>query len=269
MPFMPVTKRMATQRAARRKTLQGYEVKSLGTRYDAAQRAAKQQFETEQQGLLSGYQQQVDNYAKQLGVYEQQLKTFEQASSAFQAKADEYNAKVNAFNTVSSLPGIFAQSVAKDRPKTWLDMRVSNKDESNLFMQGSEAFNELFGIPGVNAIRTKDNKTIITGFDAAQLPSQYVLKQVGATGAGYLTFELQKRGAPDPGQFTESFTAQVPTAPTAPGAAPDTSGLIGKYTESLKKEQDVYEREIGERKLAAQRARRRTADRPLLAGESV
>jgi hypothetical protein len=40
--------------------------------------------------------------------------------------------------------------------------------------------------------------------------------------------------------------------------------LTAKYSTALKDEQEFFEREVGERRLASQRARRRIGDRPLL-----
>lgn len=262
MPFMPVTKRMATQRAARRKTLQGYEVKALGSRYESAQKAARQEFERAQTGLLSEYQAGVADYSKRLGEYEQNMRNYEAAAGQYQQRADEYNRKVELFNTYTRLPGKF---IAYDEV-----LRPDPRDP------GYEAITvtgdpRLSGLQGVYATRLGEGTSgapTLLSLNKMFLPGGFNVEYANERYKGRGVYYLTTRAGPDPGEFTESFPEATFAAPMAP-TPPDMSGLADKFSAEVKKEQDVYEREIGERKLAAQRARRRTADRPLLAGESV
>lgn len=259
MPFIPVTKAMAKRRAERSKTLQAFEVKSLGSRYEAAQKSARDQFQSEQQALVTQYQQQLDTYSKQLG-------DFETRARQFQASSDAYNAAVQRYNTLTGLPGTFTAMPVSGKSNTYLSIaNVKSAQDLAQFDVNSPTGQILSSIGGIDTITNpRDGVTRITGFDSANLPGNLVLKQVGTSPAGYPDFQLFQRAGGDPGEFTGSLGA----APTAP-SAPETSNLGAKYTESLKQEQQYFEREIGERRLASQRARRRVSDRPLLSGEAA
>ena len=272
MPFMPVTSRMAKMRAERRKTLQGYEVKALGSRYESAQRAARAGFESEQRGLLSEYQSRVADYSAQLGQYEQNLRAYEQQVGQYQSKANAYNEAVNRYNTLTPLSGRFAPAPGKDTSPTTLGFLPSGKTRSQYLKDLEQNYGPGSSLgqafaPYRDIVFNKDAN--VTLFDAARLPDTLVLKEVDQTKGGSPIFQLYQRSGSDPGQFSEAYPdASGLQAPTAPSPV-DTSGLFEKYAASLKQEQDVYEREIGERKLSAQRARRRVSDRPLLSGERV
>lgn len=267
MPFMPVTSRMAKLRAERRKTLQAYEVKALGSQYEKAQRETRARFESEQRGLLSEYQQRVAGYSQQLGQYEQTLRDYEARAGQYQAKADEYNRKVEAFNQLTPLSGRFFAAPNKDIGPSALAFSPTSKKREDYLKELARDYGPDSPLgralaPYRYAVANKDaNVTLI---DSSKLPNIFTLKEIDRTKSGSPVFQIYQRGAPDPGEFTEAF----PEAPTAaPPSAPtpvDTSGLVSKYTESLNKERDVYEREIGERRLASQRARRRLGERPLL-----
>jgi len=258
MPFRVISRAQEARRQARRSTRQGAEIKSLGSRYESAQKSAREGFQAEQQGLLSGFQQQMENYGKELSVFEQRAKDF-------QARASEYDAKVNLFNQVNPLAGTFTALPIKGKSRSFLTADSGkNQAERNLLNMGGQLANALSGVPGFETeYWAGDRVTRVKGFDADQLPSNFVLKQVGVSKGGYQQFQLAQRGSTDPGEFTERFDATAPTAPTYQG----TEGLTEKYSAALKSEQDFFEREIGERKLAAQRARRRVGDRPMLTGE--
>jgi hypothetical protein len=64
----------------------------------------------------------------------------------------------------------------------------------------------------------------------------------------------------DPGSFTEQFNMAVPTAPAAPSFEKD----IQTFRAESEQAQVRMEREVGERRAATMRARRRMTDRPLL-----
>jgi hypothetical protein len=257
MPFRVISRAQAERRQARRSTTQGAEVKALGSRYEAAQKAAREGFRAEQQGLLSGFQQQMESYGKNLSV-------FEKSAKDFQAKSEEYNKRVEAYQQVTPLPGTFSALPIKGKPATYLTAsNIKSQAQADLYNMDSVLGQALSGAAGVDTETwARDNKTRIKGFDADKLPSNYVLKQVGFSSGGIPDYQIAKRGAEDPGEFTEKFEAVAPEAPTYSGS----EGLTEKYSAALKQEQDFFEREIGERKLASQRARRRVGDRPMLAG---
>lgn len=259
MPFRAVSRAQAERRQGRRSTRQSAEIKSLGSRYEAAQKSAREGFQAEQQGLLSGFQQQMENYGKELSVFEQRAKDF-------QAKASEYDAKVDLFNTVNPIAGTFTALPIQGRSQTFLTAEAGRTmEERNLLNMGGQLANALAGVPGFETeYWAGDRVTRVKGFDADLLPSNFVLKQVGFSGGGYQQFQIAQRGSTDPGAFTEKFDATAPEAPAYQG----TEGLTEKYSAALKSEQEFFEREIGERKLAAQRARRRVGDRPMLTGEN-
>ena len=259
MPFRVISRAQAERRQARRSTRQGAEVTALGGRYEAAQKAAREGFQREQQGILSGYQQQMETYGKELSVFEQRAKDF-------QAKSAEYDKQVEMFNTLTELPGRFTALPIQDRPGTYLSMgSVKSAQELAQFDVTSPTGRALSGLGGVDTVTNpRDSVTRITGFDSANLPSNLVLKQVGTSPAGYPEFQLAQRGTTDPGEFTERLDVDAPTAPAYEGM----QDLTAKYSTALKDEQEFFEREVGERKLASQRARRRIGDRPLLSGEN-
>lgn len=260
MPFRVISRAQAERRQARRSTTQGAEVKALGSRYESAQKAAREGFQAEQQGLLSGFQQQMENYGKNLSV-------FEQSAKDFQAKSEEYNKKVEAYQQVTPLPGTFSALPISGRPATYLTAsNIKSQEQADLYNMDSVLGKALSGVAGVDTENwARDNKTRIKGFDADKLPSNYVLKQTGFSSGGIPEYQLAQRGSEDPGEFTEKFDAAAPTAPAYQGS----EGLTEKYSAALKQEQDYFEREIGERKLASQRARRRVGDRPMLTGEKA
>ena len=257
MPFRVISRAQAERRQARRSTTQGAEVKALGSRYESAQKAAREGFQAEQQGLLSGFQQQMESYGKNLSV-------FEQSAKDFQTKSEDYNKKVEAYRQVTPLPGTFSALPISGRPATYLTAsNIKSMEQAQVYNMGGILGQALAGVAGVDTETwARDGQTRIKGFDADKLPSNYVLKQVGFSSGGVADYQLAKRGAEDPGEFTERFTATAPEAPTYAGS----EGLTEKYSAALKQEQDYFEREIGERKLASQRARRRVGDRPMLAG---
>lgn len=259
MPFIPVSRAMAQRRAERRKTLQGFEVKELGSRFQAAQRTAEQQFQTEQQGLASQYQQQLETYGKQMGQYEQKAREF-------QSKSDAYNEAVNRFNTLTALPGVFSALPIGGKPNTYLTAAIPSREAAEQFNVSGQLGQALSGVSGIDTqVWAMDKQTRIQGFDSANLPSNFVLKEVGYSRSGIPEFQLYQRAGGDPGEFKETLPEANMVAPTVP----DASGLAEKYATSLRQEQETFEREIGERKLASQRARRRVGDRPLLAGETA
>lgn len=257
MPFRVVSKSQMERRQARRSTRQGFEVKSLGSKFDAAQKSISQSFKTEQQGLLSDFQKRTETYGKEMSVFEQRAKDF-------QAKSDEYNKKVEAYQKVTPLPGTFSALTISGKPNTYLTAsNIKSQEQADLYNMDSVLGKALSGVAGVDTENwARDNKTRIKGFDADKLPSNYVLKQTGFSAGGIPEYQLAQRGAEDPGEFKETFDATAPTAPKYEGAG----GLSEKYSAALKKEQEYFDREIGERKLASQRARRRVGDRPMLAG---
>jgi hypothetical protein len=259
MPFVTVSRAMAKRRADRSKTLQGFEIKSLGSRFESAQRAARNEFQSEQQGLVSQYQQQLETYGKQMGE-------FENRARAFQTQSDEYNAAVDRFNTLTALPGTFSALPVQGKSQTYLSIgNVKSAQDLAQFDVNSPTGRVLSSIGGIDTVTNpRDNVTRITGFDSANLPSNLVLKQVGTSAAGYPDFQLFQRGAEDPGEFTGSL-GEAPSAPMAP----ETNNIGERYSASLRQEQEFFEREIGERRLASQRARRRIGDRPLLSGEAA
>ena len=259
MPFRAVSRAQAERRQGRRSTRQSAEIKSLGSRYESAQKSAREGFQAEQQGLLSGFQQQMENYGKELSVFEQRAKDF-------QAKASAYDAKVDLFNTVNPIAGTFTALPIQGKSRTFLTAEAGrNQEERNLLNMGGQLANALAGVPGFETeYWAGDRVTRVKGFDADLLPSNFVLKQVGFSGGGYQQFQIAQRGSTDPGAFTEKFDATAPEAPAYQG----TEGLTEKYSAALKSEQEFFEREIGERKLASQRARRRVNDRPMLTGEN-
>jgi hypothetical protein len=258
MPFRVISRAQEARRQARRSTRQGAEIKSLGSRYETAQKAAREGFQAEQQGLLSGFQQQMEKYGHELSVFEQRAKDF-------QARSEDYNKKVEAYQKVTPLPGTFSALPIKGRPATYLTAsNIKSMEERQLYNMGGILGQALSGVEGVVTSTWADGQTRIKAFDADKLPSNFVLTQVGVSRGGIRDYQISKRGAEDPGEFTERFDATAPTAPTYQG----TEGLTEKYSAALKSEQDFFEREIGERKLAAQRARRRIGDRPMLTGEN-
>lgn len=261
MPFMPVTKRMAEQRAARRKTLQGYEVKALGSRYESAQKAARQEFERAQTGLMSEYQANVANYSQQLGQYEQNLRNYEAAAGQYQQRANEYNRKVELFNTYTRLPGKFIAYDEVLRP-------FQSGPEYDALLAGDPRFAKLQGAYTASLAQGTSGAPTLERINKLYLPGGFNVEYANERYEGRGVYYLTARAGEDPGEFNESFPESTFTAPMAPDV-PDMSGLADKFTSSLKQEQDIYEREIGERKLAAQRARRRVGDRPMLSGETV
>lgn len=257
MPFRVISRAQAQRRQSRRNTRQGAEVKALSSRFESAQKAAREGFQAEQQGLLSGFQQQMETYGKELSV-------FEQSAKAFQARSEDYNKRVAAFQQVTPLPGTFSALPISGRPATYLTAsNIRSQEDANLYNMGGVLGQALSGVAGVDTETwARDGQTRIKGFDADKLPSNYVLKQVGFSSGGIPEYQLAQRGAEDPGEFTDRLEAVAPTAPQYQGA----EGLTEKYSAALRQEQEYFERETGERRLAAQRARRRVGDRPLLAG---
>ena len=255
MPFRVISRAQMQRRQERRSTRQGAEVKALGSRYESAQKSARAGFEAEQQGLLAGFQQQMENYGRELSVFEQRARDF-------QAKSEAYNQKVEAYRQVTPLPGTFSALPIGGRPATYLTAsNIKSMEDAQLYNMGGILGQALSGVAGVDTETwARDGQTRIKGFDSNNLPSNYVLKLVGFSSGGIADYQLAKRGAEDPGEFTERFDATAPAAPTYEGS----EGLTEKYTAALKQEQDFFEREIGERKLASQRARRRVGDRPML-----
>jgi hypothetical protein len=246
---------MAERRAGRRQTRQQFEVQALTSRFEGAQQQARASFQAEQQGILQGFQQQMEQYGQQMESYEAQAQRFQEATKA-------YNEAVNRFNTVNTLPGTFTATPVSGRPGTFLTADSFGSAASN-FLAGTSTFQALSGVPGANVMtQYASGLPSVRGFDAAQLPSDLVLSQVGSSRAGYPQFQVAQRAGPDPG----AFTAELGPAPEAPDT-PSIEGLSQQYTESLERERQFFEREIGARRSASMRARRRIGARPLLSGE--
>lgn len=255
MPFMRVSRAMAERRAGRRQTRQQFEVQALTSRFEGAQQQARASFQAEQQGILQGFQQQMEQYGQQMESYEAQAQRFQEATQA-------YNQAVERYNTISPVPGgAFTHLNIRNRPSTFLSAEPGG--DHNRFLLSSPVGQALSSIPGT-LIRTwySDNQQRIQGFDSAQLPDTYLLERTGTSRGGRAQFQLLQRGGPDPG----AFTAELGPAPEAPDT-PSIEGLSQQYTESLERERQFFEREIGARRSASMRARRRIGARPLLSGE--
>ena len=259
MPFIQVSRRMAERRAARRQTRQQFEVQGLSARFERAQQQTRAAFQAEQQGILQDFQRQMATYGEQMQTYEQQAQQYQEA-------VQSYNQAVERYNTMNRLDGVrFIGQRIQGRPATYLSIDPAfdrNDPNFNRYLTTTASGQALLGIPGVvTNVWAVDQQARIQGFDAAQLPDQFALKDVGRSPGGNPMFELYQRGGPDPGEFT----ATMPTAPTAP-TAQSTEGLAARFTESLEREREMFEREIGQRRAATMTARRRIGARPLLSG---
>lgn len=255
MPFMPVTRTMAARRAERKKTLQKYEIGAASAKFDTAKKAAMQNLTTAQQGLIADYQNRTAQYSQQLGQYQQAMSSYDQQLAQYQARANEYNQRVNLYNTYTRLPGKFEM---RDSVLRAYGGEPISSPEYDVFRGGRGAIFRDDG--GGEGIWQTPNWNLPAG-----LQLEYANERKGKYGVYYLT----KRAGPDPGEFTDPFpTAPNISAPTMPTPA-DTSGVTAQYTKTIEEEKQAFEREIGERKLASQRARRRVSDRPLLAGEAA
>ena len=258
MPFIQVSSLMAERRAGRRRTRQQFEVEQLTSRFQQAQQQASAGFQAEQQGILQDFQQQMEAYGQQMESYEAQARRFQEAT-------ESYNQAVDRYNTLNRLDGVqFVALPRADRPATFLSAQAGRSQaEWDRYLTSTATGQALMGIPSVETdVWAIDQQSRIRGFDAAQLPDTFALSQVGTSGGGYPIFELAQRGGPDPGEFMADL-GPAPDAPTAPSV----EGLGQQFTASLEREREFFEREIGERRAASMRARRRIGARPLLSGE--
>ena len=248
MPFVQVTKKMAERRAGRRRSRQQFEIESLTGGLQRGTASAAAQFTDEQNKIQQSYQSQLADYADR-------LKQFESQTQSFKGKFDAYNAAVDRFNTTADLPGEFFAF----RNDSFLP--VTRGVNRNIFNMNSPTGQALAGVPGLTtATWAADRTTRINSFNPNNLPDTLVLKQTGSTPAGYPTFQLAQRQGPNPGEFNVA-------APTFEGAAPDApsfEGLAQEFTASVSRQREFTEREIGERKAGALRARRRMTDRTML-----
>jgi hypothetical protein len=258
MPFVTVSRRMAEQRAARRRTRQQFEIESLTGQFAAGQESARNQFQSQQASILGQYQSQISDYTQRMSQYEQ-------AAQEFQRRSDEYNAAVDRFNTITRLPGEFVATPKSGLPATYVSANIpsSNFGSNVNFLTSGALGQALAGQPGVSTqVWAMDKQARISGVDIAQLPSQFVVQQVGSSPAGYPKFSIAQRAGADPGEFNAAMPEAVGPAPSAP----DFSQLSEEYQRSIAQQRDTVEREIGERRAASMRARRRMTDRPLLSG---
>lgn len=256
MPFVQVSRRMAEARAGRRRTRQQFEIESLTGGLQQAQSAARNEFEREQAQIQQQYQTQLQSYTQQMGQ-------FEQAVKSFQERSQEYNKAVDLYNTVVPYDNVrFVALPRADRPATYLSAEPGRSEaEWNRYLMNTPSGQALSGLPGVDTrVWAFDKQARISGFDASKLPADFVLKEVDRSPAGYPIFSLSKRAGSDPGEFTEP----VPQANIQAPDAPSFEGLSARYEQSIREQGVVAEREIGERRAASMRARRRMTDRPLL-----
>lgn len=259
MPFVQVSRRMAEARAGRRRTRQQFEIESLTAGLTRAQSAARNEFDREQSEIQSQYQSQLADYSQRMGQFEQAAREFEQRTA-------QYNEAVNRYNTVTPFDNVrFVALPRADRPATYLSAEPGrSQDVWDRYLLNTPTGQALRGQPGVDTYTWAiDNQPRISGFDASRLPDNFVLQQVGSSNAGYQVFSLSQRAGPDPGQFTEAAPAANFQAPNAISF----EGLAQRYQQSIEEQGMVAEREIGERRAATMRARRRMTDRPLLSGE--
>jgi hypothetical protein len=166
-------------------------------------------------------------YEKQMADYSKVFGTYEQKYSTFKAKADEYNRQLALYNT-----------------KTIVSSGVGQIYGESYYWGGN---------PGA-AARWLGS----TGY-ALNPGYEFVPTQFNTGGMkGY----IQKRGGPDPGEFTEKFEETPPDAP----APMDLTAEKAK----LEFEKSTMEREIDERTKSRLRAAKRGSSRPMLsAGVSV
>jgi hypothetical protein len=212
----------------------------------AARRQSRQQFEIQaltsrfegaQQQARAGFQAEqqgiLQNFQQQMQQYGQELESYEAQVQRFQQASQDYNQAVDRFNTIRQLPGIHAVAGNPFGP--------------------SEGLTYVGGMQGAgNAAPSRSNLTADFIFDSVQRDPT----------TGLYFGRLSQRGGPDPG----AFTAELGAAPQAPDT-PTVENISQQYTESLERERQFFEREIGARRSASMRARRRIGARPLLSGE--
>ena len=212
------------------------ELQKLQKRFQQAQ----QQFLGAQAGATSEYQEKLKGY-------DIASKAFEEKSKAHQGALEKYLQKEYLPDAMSYFPygdGYFTPSASYNSSRTYWDSRTGR-----LTAAGQQLRDRLvsYGL----------KPRYSTGLDF-NLPDDFDWEHTGTSPGGEVTYgKISKRLGPNPGEFAE-------TAPGAPQMAD-----LSAARQKLGEEEQYFKRETGERKLAGVRARRRTQERPLLAGEKV
>lgn len=180
--------------------------------------------------------QKQTEYEKQMADYSKMFGTYEQKYSTFKAKADEYNRQLELYNTKIKMSG--DADVGQLYGDNYYWYRRQGAIDSNLRPAVTFIGSTGFVLnPGYEFVPTSFQKGGMSGY-------------------------VQKRGGPDPGEFTEKFEETPPDAP----APMDLTAEKAK----LEFEKSTMEREIDERAKARLRAAKRGSGRPMLsAGVSV
>jgi hypothetical protein len=181
--------------------------------------------------------QKQTEYEKQMSDYSQMFGTYEQKYSTFKAKADEYNRKLELYNTKTAITGSYIGQLY-DKDYLWIGSNAPQGVDIRYAVDMPRS--------GATGFYLKEGYEFV--------PETFQ--------KGGMTGYIQKRGGPDPGEFTDKFEETPPDAP----AAMDLTAEKAK----LEFEKSTMEREIDERTKSRLRAAKRGAGRPMLsAGVSV
>lgn len=191
------------------------------------------------------YTSALSDYQGRLSVYEEQSKAYETKFSDYKKRADAYNAAIAKYNEKTP----FSYRVARlyGANNFWLPDLVNENWGSG---RAAAARQQLisFGITPSNP-----NSPYSTGFND---PGGLFSFEADKFDRGGESGKIYKRSGADPGEFKETFNEQAPLAPTEP----ETAAAKAKFGEA----ENLYNREVAERKAGRMRARMRTVQRPML-----
>lgn len=217
-------------------------------------------FQDAQKQYTTGYQQAMSEYQGKLADYSKLAEKYESDVAGYLAKSKEYGDYLSSFYITDPKKG--PDVVVRDGGT----FKASSDGKSYYEVPGSSNFQ--FVKTGVKPVQRTGVRYIYpTNPQAPQIPRAEYYTYTQNFDTGYLKTPMDgKFTEKTPEQFTQRVAPQLSgqSAPVAPEMS-DVAPLRQKFAE----EQQYFERESGERKLAASRARRRTQERPLLAGEKV
>lgn len=208
------------------------------------------QYQKETAEKMAPFEEQMRKYQTELyPAYEEQAARYRENLAGFEQRANEYRQALEKYMTKGERFGLeVAYNPAQNNYAIQEYLRTGrNAQQYNQMMRQ-------FGITPSSGLPYE------IGFTEAQNPDFFY--EIGAGNRGY----LYKRGGPDPGEFTETFTETLPTMPEAP-VAPEISDFDASQFEAKRQQLETeLTREVGERKSARLAAVSRRSRRPMLQG---
>jgi hypothetical protein len=257
---LPGPSRYQKQASARRRT---GDITRLADQYQRNVEAitgeyeqAFSQFQAQTKEKMAPYEQALGEYTAAMPEYEKQAAAYAQRLSDFQNRMQAYNTALEAYSTRTDKFAVPVGQLTVNNPRGMFylpSVKSGKSKEMNLALQA-------FGL-------SPENLTDTTVFSVDENLFEY---EETSFSKGGTTGFLYRRAGPDPGAFTEQFTEAAPVAPKIAGAPPEIAAFDASQFEARRGQLETeFQRELGERRSARQRAVSRGGARPLLQGTSA